>query len=64
MSIIKGALDMTHKTARDAMTPLDMVFMLPADAVLDEATLVAIMASGVWAGVEGMGQRVKGWGWG
>ncbi|EFN59369.1 hypothetical protein CHLNCDRAFT_137839 [Chlorella variabilis] len=46
VSIIKGALDMTHKTARDAMTPIDMVFMLPADDVLDEATLTAIMASG------------------
>jgi metal transporter CNNM len=57
VSIIKGALDMTHKTARDAMTPLDMVFMLPADAVLDEATLTAIMASG-GAGGGGLFGRV------
>ena len=46
MSIIKGALDLTHKTARHAMTPIDMVFMLPADAELGEETLTAIMASG------------------
>lgn len=24
MAIIKGALDLTHKTARNAMTPIDM----------------------------------------
>ncbi|KAL4430835.1 hypothetical protein ABPG75_006091 [Micractinium tetrahymenae] len=46
VSIIKGALDMTHKTARHCMTPIDMVFMLPSDAVLNEETLTAIMASG------------------
>ena len=46
VAIIKGALDMSHKTARTAMTPMDMVFMLPADAPLDEDTLTAILASG------------------
>jgi metal transporter CNNM len=46
VAIIKGALDLTHKTARNAMTPIDMVFMLPTDAVLDESNLTAIMASG------------------
>lgn len=44
--IIKGALDMTHKTARMAMTPLDLVFMLPLDATLDEKTMTSILASG------------------
>lgn len=46
VAIIKGALDMTHKTARHCMTPIDMVFMLPTDRVLNEETLTAIMASG------------------
>lgn len=44
--IIKGALDLTHKRARAAMTPLDMAFMLPMDATLDEVTLTGILASG------------------
>jgi metal transporter CNNM len=46
VQVIKGALDLTHKRARAAMTPLDMVFMLPLDAVLDEPTLTSILASG------------------
>ena len=46
VNIIKGALDLTHKTAKTAMTPLDMVFMLPASAPLDEATLMSVLASG------------------
>jgi metal transporter CNNM len=44
--IIKGALDLTNKRAKAAMTPLDMVFMLSLEDVLDEATLTAILASG------------------
>jgi len=44
--IIKGALDLTHKRAKTAMTPLDMVFMLSLDDTLDESTLTAIIASG------------------
>lgn len=44
--IIKGALDLTNKRAKAAMTPLDMVFMLSLDDVLDETTLTAILASG------------------
>lgn len=46
VQIIKGALDLTHKRAKAAMTPINMVFMLSMDAVLDEATLTAILASG------------------
>lgn len=57
VAIIKGALDMTHKTARHCMTPIDMVFMLPTDAVLDEETLTAIMASGVCVERGGGGRR-------
>ena len=44
--IIKSALDLTNKRAKAAMTPIDMVFMLPMDAVLNEATLTAVLASG------------------
>ena len=46
VAIIKGALDLSHKTAKAAMTPIDMVFMLPADAPLDEDTLTGVLASG------------------
>ena len=46
VTIIKGALDLTHKRARSAMTPLDMVFMLSIDAILDKATLESILKSG------------------
>jgi metal transporter CNNM len=46
VQIIKGALDLTHKRAKAAMTPINMVFMLSMDAVLDEPTLTAVLASG------------------
>ena len=46
VTIIKGALDLTHKRAKAAMTPLDMVFMLSIDAILDAATLESILKSG------------------
>ena len=46
VTIIKGALDMTHKRAKAAMTPLDMVFMLSIDAILDASTLESILKSG------------------
>jgi metal transporter CNNM len=45
-AVIRGALDLSSKTAADCLTPLDRVFMVPADAVLDEATLGSILASG------------------
>ncbi|KAL0054729.1 hypothetical protein WJX82_001540 [Trebouxia sp. C0006] len=46
ITVIRGALDLTHKTAADCMTPWDKVFMLPSDAVLEEATLGKIISSG------------------
>lgn len=46
VTIMKGALDLTHKRAKAAMTPLDMVFMLSIDAVLDAVTLESILKSG------------------
>jgi len=44
--VIRGALDLSSKTAADCLTPLVRVFMVPGDAVLDEATLGSILASG------------------
>lgn len=44
--IIRGALDLTNKTALKAMTPLDKVFMLAAEEQLDEKTLHAVLLSG------------------
>jgi len=46
ISIISGALDLTHKTAWAAMTPLDKVFMLPVERPLDEACLQDILSRG------------------
>ncbi|KAF8064507.1 CBSDUF1 [Scenedesmus sp. PABB004] len=46
IKVICGALDLTNKTARKSMTPLGKVFMLPADALLNQATMRAILASG------------------
>ena len=46
VKIIKGALDLTHKRAKAAMTPLDMVFMVSIDTVLDKQTLESILKSG------------------
>eukprot|EP00891_Asterochloris_glomerata_P001825 jgi/Astpho2/1825/gw1.00038.77.1_t len=46
VQVIRGALDLTHKTAINCMTPLDKVFMVPADAKLDEETMTKIYRSG------------------
>ncbi|WIA19107.1 hypothetical protein OEZ85_003755 [Tetradesmus obliquus] len=46
IKVICGALDLTNKTARKSMTALNKVFMLPADARLNMATMRAILASG------------------
>ncbi|KAI8463504.1 MAG: hypothetical protein J3K34DRAFT_462412 [Monoraphidium minutum] len=45
-NVILGALDMTSKTAASNMTPLDKVFMLSTDDVLDKATLQRVLESG------------------
>ncbi|CAN0922047.1 DUF21 domain-containing protein At1g47330 [Linum grandiflorum] len=45
-TIITGALDMTEKTAKDAMTPISKAFSLDLDAVLNLETLNAIMTIG------------------
>lgn len=46
INIIGGALDLTSKTAAHGMTPLDKVFMLSADAILNIDTLSELLASG------------------
>ena len=46
VSVITGALDLTHKTARLAMTPLEKVFMLSAKAVLDQECIQSVLHRG------------------
>lgn len=41
--IIKGALDMTSKTAKDAMVPIDCVYMLEINQKLDHVTMSEIL---------------------
>lgn len=44
--IVGGALDLQEKVAKQAMTPIDDVFMLPYTAKLDYATLEQVVRSG------------------
>lgn len=46
VKVTRGALDLGQKTARDVMTPMEEVFMLPIDARLDYETLDRILRSG------------------
>ncbi|KAF8008740.1 hypothetical protein BT93_K2404 [Corymbia citriodora subsp. variegata] len=45
-TIIAGALDMTQKTAKDAMTPISDIFCLNINSKLDEETLGLIIRKG------------------
>ncbi|PIA52653.1 hypothetical protein AQUCO_01000490v1 [Aquilegia coerulea] len=45
-TIIAGALELTEKTAKDAMTPIFKAFSLDLDGALDLQTLTSIMANG------------------
>ncbi|XP_011076099.2 DUF21 domain-containing protein At5g52790-like isoform X1 [Sesamum indicum] len=45
-TIISGALDLTEKTAKDAMTPLSRVFSLDLNAKLDNDTMSLIISKG------------------
>ncbi|XP_058069031.1 DUF21 domain-containing protein At1g47330 [Magnolia sinica] len=45
-TIIAGALEMTEKTAKDAMTPISKAFSLDLDGTLDVQTLNSIMTNG------------------
>ncbi|XP_019848829.1 PREDICTED: DUF21 domain-containing protein At4g14230-like [Amphimedon queenslandica] len=44
--IVKGALDMRDKTVKDAMTPLESVFMLHVDDKIGQANMEKIIATG------------------
>ncbi|XP_059459979.1 DUF21 domain-containing protein At5g52790-like [Corylus avellana] len=45
-TIITGALDMTQKTAKDAMTPISEIFSLHMESKLDEQTMGLILSKG------------------
>lgn len=45
-TIITGALDMTQKTVKDAMTPMSKIFSLDINSRLDEKTMGLIMSNG------------------
>ncbi|KAL5746420.1 hypothetical protein ACOSP7_027566 [Xanthoceras sorbifolium] len=45
-TIITGALDMTQKTAKDAMTPMSCIFSLDINSRLDEKTTGVIISKG------------------
>ncbi|KAK4283018.1 hypothetical protein QN277_000021 [Acacia crassicarpa] len=45
-SIISGAIDLTEKTAKDAMTPLSQVFSLDINSKLDMHTMTLITSKG------------------
>lgn len=46
VQVIHGALDMAHKTAETAMTPMANVYALDADAILDRKLLESIISAG------------------
>lgn len=46
VNVITGALDMHLKQVHKAMTPLDKVFMLPANANLDRKTMMRVAECG------------------
>ncbi|KAK9904059.1 hypothetical protein WJX75_003555 [Coccomyxa subellipsoidea] len=46
ITVIRGALDLSNKTAATCMTPLEKVYMLSADMQLNEAALMSILESG------------------
>eukprot|EP01118_Nematostelium_gracile_P013181 TRINITY_DN4951_c0_g1_i1.p1 TRINITY_DN4951_c0_g1~~TRINITY_DN4951_c0_g1_i1.p1 ORF type:complete len:478 (-),score=117.32 TRINITY_DN4951_c0_g1_i1:11-1378(-) len=46
MTIIRGAIDLKHKKVSQFMTPLEKVFMLDLQSLLNEDTLSAIRESG------------------
>lgn len=46
LNIIQSALELTFKTAKEAMTPLDKVFMLSDDDMMNEALVAQILVMG------------------
>eukprot|EP00898_Chlorokybus_atmophyticus_P000269 jgi/Chlat1/1242/Chrsp115S01687 len=62
-TIISGILDLKEKSVRTKMTPLDQVFMLSDDSVLDMETLGAVIAAGhsrIPVFREGMKNHIRG----
>ncbi|XP_038683832.1 DUF21 domain-containing protein At5g52790 [Tripterygium wilfordii] len=45
-TIITGALDLTQKTVKDAMTPISKIFALDIDSKLDDKTMELMMEKG------------------
>ncbi|KAI3854146.1 hypothetical protein MKX03_022159 [Papaver bracteatum] len=45
-TIIAGALEMTEKTVKDAMTPISNAYCIPLNSTLDLETLTAMMKNG------------------
>nr|ODN86745.1 hypothetical protein L203_03994 [Cryptococcus depauperatus CBS 7841] len=46
VQITQGALDLARKTVKEAMTPIEQVFMLPIETKLDYETLGIVVKSG------------------
>ncbi|KAL7425285.1 hypothetical protein Q5752_000973 [Cryptotrichosporon argae] len=46
VTMAQGALDLAQKTVKDAMTPIEDVFMLPIEAKLDYETLGLVVRAG------------------
>jgi metal transporter CNNM len=46
VQIMQGAMDLTQKTAWQAMTPLEAVFAVSADAIVDETLVRSILSTG------------------
>lgn len=46
VNIISGVLEMRKKTVADVMTPIEDVYMLPIDSIMDFETISKIMDSG------------------
>jgi metal transporter CNNM len=46
LNVIQAALELTYKTAKEAMTPLDKVFMLSDEDVMNEELVAKILCMG------------------
>lgn len=46
VTIIRAVLDLNEKSVKDVMTPIDDVFILPADTIMDEQGVTKLVKSG------------------
>lgn len=46
VTIIRAVLDLNEKSVKDVMTPIDDVYILPADSIMDEAGVTKLVKSG------------------